>query len=197
MLAVVSGGTVVVALLAGFGVLVAWAPLVPAALVVAWLLVCRTQVARLEAARAARPLREVETTPAAYDAPVAPAAEEAPAEEAPVEQAAAETAAVAAQESAPPAPLVIEPDEDTVSLDAAALTAAMAEEMPRASTWDMQPITLPTYITKPRARRAVRRLDHDGDGVSSSARNAEDSRLVAASATGSVDERPAPQAVGS
>ena len=44
-------------------------------------------------------------------------------------------------------------------------------------------MTLPTYVTKPRAHRSVRTIDLLEPGVVSSGRNAADSALVAEAAT--------------
>ena len=49
--------------------------------------------------------------------------------------------------------------------------------------WDPLPVTLPTYVTKPRAHRSVRTIDLLEPGVVSSGRNAADSALVAEAAT--------------
>jgi membrane protein YdbS with pleckstrin-like domain len=49
--------------------------------------------------------------------------------------------------------------------------------------WDPVPVTLPTYVTKPRATRSVRTIDLNEPGVASSGRNAADSALVAEAAT--------------
>lgn len=162
--------TAVVGALAIAGVLVPWAPAVPGGLVVAWLVVCRLQVRRLDRARAAR-----RTTGDGAFADPAPVVED--------------------------APLVIEPDEDTVTLDAAALAAASAPEMPSSSLWDPLPVTLPTYVTKARARRTVRTIDLNAPDVVSSGRSEADSQLVAddaaARAADAAEEALPQQAVGS
>ena len=44
--------------------------------------------------------------------------------------------------------------------------------------WDPMPVTLPTYVTKPAARRTVRTIDLDSTGVWSSGRNDADSELA-------------------
>lgn len=44
--------------------------------------------------------------------------------------------------------------------------------------WDPVPVTLPTYVTKPAARRTVRTIDLDETGVWSSGRSESDSRLA-------------------
>jgi hypothetical protein len=79
--------------------------------------------------------------------------------------------------------------EDTVTLRAEELRAA-------ASLWDPLPITLPTYVGKPKARRTVRTIDLTARDVSSSGRDAEGSRLVAEDAS-SDDVAEPRRAVGS
>ncbi|MGI9157203.1 MAG: divisome protein SepX/GlpR [Marmoricola sp.] len=48
------------------------------------------------------------------------------------------------------------------------------------SLWDPLPLTLPTYVTKPAARRTVRTIDLTQTGVTSSGHKAEDSKLARA-----------------
>jgi hypothetical protein len=65
------------------------------------------------------------------------------------------------------------------------------------SLWDPLPVTLPTYVSKPRAARSVRTIDLLAPGVSSSGHDAASSALVADAAT-SVPPDDLPQrAVGS
>jgi hypothetical protein len=138
-----------------------WSVAIPGGLVVTWLVVCRLQVRRLDRVRNPR-----------YEGR-----------------------------------LVSPDEEDTVRLDAEALRAAVAapeqdvatvvpgtehgqehgqEQVAEAgsslsgsSLWDPLPVTLPTYVTKPRAQRTVRTIDLSQPGVQSSGRSAEDSQLVA------------------
>ena len=63
--------------------------------------------------------------------------------------------------------------------------------------WDPLPMTLPTYVTKPRAARSVRTIDLQEAGVSSSGRDAADSALVAEAATSRDEADEARKAVGS
>ncbi len=85
-------------------------------------------------------------------------------------------------------------EEDTVGLSTVAVGAALAassvEEADAAasavavnagdgeSLWDPLPITLPTYVTKPRATRTVRTIDLSQPGTWSSGRSDADSQLV-------------------
>jgi hypothetical protein len=66
------------------------------------------------------------------------------------------------------------PDEETVSIDAATIAAAMKDP----ALWDPVPVTLPTYVTKPTAPRTVRTIDLDSDGVWTSGHTAADSALA-------------------
>lgn len=140
-----------------------WSVAIPGGLVVTWLVVCRLQVRRLDRVRNPR-----------YEGR-----------------------------------LVSPDEEDTVRLDADALRrAVVGEDAPATedapaeqdvvasaiasattdpSLWDPLPVTLPTYVSKPRAQRTVRTIDLSqpdlaASGVVSSGRNAEDSRLVAETA---------------
>ena len=54
---------------------------------------------------------------------------------------------------------------------------------PAGSLWDPLPVTLPTYVGKPRAMRSVRTITFGDPGVSSSGRDAGDSALVAEAAS--------------
>lgn len=132
-----------------------WSVAIPGGLVLAWLVVCRLQVRRLDRVR--RPRYE--------------------------------------------GSLVTPDDEDTVQLDHDALRAAVAVDVdvtitqdapevatevvraePASTLWDPLPVTLPTYVSKPRAQRTVRTIDLTQPGVLSSGRSEDDSRLVAETA---------------
>lgn len=142
-----------------------WSVAVPGGLVLVWLVVCRLQVRRLDRVR--RPRYE--------------------------------------------GSLVTPDEEDTVQLDHDALRAAVAVEVdvtitqgapaaevvhaeqvpaqvaerveePASTLWDPLPVTLPTYVSKPRAQRTVRTIDLTQPGVLSSGRSEDDSRLVAETA---------------
>ncbi|MDP9820280.1 divisome protein SepX/GlpR [Nocardioides massiliensis] len=134
-----------------------WSVAIPGGLVLTWLVVCRLQVRRLDRVRNPR-----------YEGR-----------------------------------LVSPDEEDTVQLDVEALRAAVAapgqvvaavvpaveqgqeqgaeagSSLSGSSLWDPLPVTLPTYVTKPRAQRTVRTIDLSQPGVQSSGRSAEDSQLVA------------------
>lgn len=78
---------------------------------------------------------------------------------------------------------VVEDDEaeDTVGVSRADLAAAGLNAQPVAdegSLWDPLPVTLPTYVTKPAARRTVRTIELTRREVTSSGHDAADSELV-------------------
>ena len=64
------------------------------------------------------------------------------------------------------------------------------------SLWDPLPVTLPTYVSKPRASRSVRTIDLNAPGVSSSGHDPASSALVADAATSAPPDEPR-RAVGS
>jgi hypothetical protein len=82
-----------------------------------------------------------------------------------------------------PAPVV--EDGPTVGEEARPETPVSAEVAPLSpeveddgSLWDPLPLTLPTYVSKPAARRTVRTIDLTQTGVTSSGHKAEDSELA-------------------
>lgn len=134
--------------LAAFSVLGWWAVGVPAAMIVLFLVVARVSVRRQRAGYAGSA-----GAPAPAPAPVAAASE------------------------------AVEDDgaEDTVGVSRADLAAAGLGEQPIAdegSLWDPLPVTLPTYVTKPAARRTVRTIELTRREVTSSGHDAADSELV-------------------
>ena len=65
------------------------------------------------------------------------------------------------------------------------------------SLWDPLPVTLPTYVTKPRANRSVRTIDLSAPGVASSGHDPASSALVADAATSAPPDDLPQRAVGS
>lgn len=93
--------------------------------------------------------------------------------------------AVTASRAAAPVEAVEDDDsedsEDTVGVARADLAAAGLGEQPLAdegSLWDPLPVTLPTYVTKPAARRTVRTIELTRREVTSSGHDAADTALV-------------------
>ncbi len=83
----------------------------------------------------------------------------------------------------------VEPDlstEDTQGLSRDEIAAAVAAPvLDEAGLWDPLPVTLPTYVNKPRARRTVRTVELTGAGAGfvSSGHDAADTALAAEAAT--------------
>ena len=192
--------TLVVAVGVPIGWFLPWAPAIPAGITALYLVVARFSVRREQKRWAAR--RRVHRP----DAPAEPAL--AAAAPAPI-VAAAEPAAEHAAE-----PRVEEPDtaaiwarneqglavvsglDDTSSFPVG-LLRDLEPTTDAGALWDPLPVTLPTYVTKPRANRSVRTIDMQDTGVSSSGRDAADSALVAEAATSADEPEEARRAVGS
>ena len=168
VLAVLLAATAVVAGTTVAGLTLLWAPAVPAAVVVAFLALARVLVRREHAA---------------WDALVAELGQR---DDAEGEQPQPELTVVARNDQGV---AVVSDQEDTSSLDVSALRAS--------HLWDPLPMTLPTYVDKPRATRSVRTIDLQGAGVASSGHDAAASALVAEAATAGQQEPPEQRAVGS
>ena len=134
-----------------------WSMAIPGGLVVAFLVVARLTV-RAQQVRRAAPVQ-----------PPAASSESAPAEA--VELLAPSRAA---------APAEVEPDlgrEDTQGLSRDELAEAIAAPvLDDGGLWDPLPVTLPTYVTKARARRTVRTIEITG--MTSSGHDAADTELA-------------------
>ena len=169
--------------LAAFAVVPWWSAAVPTALTLLYLVLCRTQVRR--------------ERDASWDADLAASIDALPLAGAEVR--AAEPARRAARVDAPygaPRTAVrnaqgfeeVDPEEDTVAIEVALLDAVVVPTVDGGSLWDPLPVTLPTYVTKPKARRTVRTIDLDEPGTWSSGRSTEDSELVAQTAAAEAEE---------
>jgi hypothetical protein len=81
-------------------------------------------------------------------------------------------------------PAVLAETDDEVEVDPAAATTGIQDAVPAAEPvaqeglWDPVPVTLPTYVSKPPARRTVRTIDLDSTGVWTSGRTQADSALA-------------------
>lgn len=154
---------VIVGLVVFLGYAERWAIAIPAGLAVAYLVLCRTIVKREHSAYDAQRVREH------------------------IARRKAEIAVEDAADLVEPAEPVgvrarndqgfeeVTPTEDTTSIDVSALAPAVGE----ASLWDPLPVTLPTYVGKPKAARTVRTIDLSDPSISNSGRDAADSQLVA------------------
>ena len=135
-----------------FAYLPIWAPAVPGALVVAWLVIARLSVRKQQQRRRRAPAPVVESTPIEERREMPPVA--------PVSNADEFLEALA-------------DEEDTAGLDRQEIEAALADE---GSLWDPLPMTLPTYVSKARARRTVRTIELTG--ISSSGHDDTDTALA-------------------
>jgi len=156
VLGVILLALVVVAVLAGVGV-VGWVwTAVPGGLLVAWLVACRLMVKRERRVPVPRPVAE-------------PQPEVARVREIEVVDPVTGEIAVIEVPVAAPAPAAAEE---------AAATAVAAEPPAEDGMWSPMAVPLPTYVSKPPARRSVRTIDLDATGVWSSGRNDADSAIA-------------------
>ena len=81
--------------------------------------------------------------------------------------------------------------EDTVGIDVALLEAVVIPTEDGGSLWDPLPVTLPTYVTKPKAKRTVRTIDLGEPGTWTSGRTDEDAQIVARAAAEDAEARAA------
>ncbi len=153
MLSVLVLATAVVAGLAGFAIVPWWSVAIPTGLVVAFLVVARLSVRRMQRARRTVP---------------SPSAERV------VEHA-------VVQERSQARPETTTASQDLVDLlaedpDAEQRQQAEAVLADDGSLWDPLPMTLPTYVNKARARRTVRTIELTG--INSSGHDESDSALA-------------------
>jgi len=145
---------VAVGVLVTLGILQRWSAAIPAGLTLAYLVLCRTLVKRERKTWDAKTRR---ATPV-------------------VEEEYVEEPAVRLRN--PQGFEEVSADEDTAEISVSALAAAVPTT-DGGSFWDPLPVTLPTYVGKPKAARTVRTIDLTEPDVSSSSRDAADSQLVA------------------
>jgi hypothetical protein len=153
--------TAVVTGLAAFAVVPWWSVAIPSGLVLLWLVLCRTQVRRARDAR--------------WEADLADAIEQEEAVRPGRPTAGADLSAVRNAQGFEE----VAPEEDTIAIPVAVLDAVMVPTEDGGSLWDPLPVTLPTYVTKPKAKRTVRTIDLDEPGSWTSGRSEQDSALVA------------------
>lgn len=157
---------VLVAVLAAVSVTPWWTEVVPAGLTLLYLVLCRTQV---RAENTATWERELQAS-----AEDQPAAEEAAAE---TDREPVERVVVRNEQGFEE----VDADDDTLTLPAV-VDAVVVQTDDGGSLWDPLPVTLPTYVTKPKARRTVRTIDLNDPDTWTSGRTAEDAALVAEAA---------------
>jgi hypothetical protein len=153
-----------VAALAYFGTLRWGAVAVPGALTVLYLVLCRTQVRRESSADfdvlARRPVAEAQVERDEVDDVV-------------------EVIEVVATRVDEDGVADFDDTEDTVGIPVALLEAVAVPTTDGGTLWDPLPVTLPTYVTKPRAKRTVRTIELGEPGTWTSGRTPEDTRIAA------------------
>jgi hypothetical protein len=154
ILAVLLFADVVVGVVAGLGHAPLWSAAVPVVLTVLYLVLCRTQVRREDVASWTREFPET------ADGEVAPR----------------RAVRVDATHGQPVEGFGAE--EDTVGIPVELLEAVVVPTTDGGSLWDPLPMTLPTYVNKPKAKRTVRTIDLNEPGAWTSGRTEEDARLV-------------------
>jgi hypothetical protein len=160
-----------------------WSVAIPGGLTLAYLLLCRTQVRR----------ESVHDFDLLGDRP---------ADSADVTVVPRRGVRVEAQDGTPrstASPLTADADgvsefddtEDTVAIDVALLEAIVIPTEDGGSLWDPLPVTLPTYVTKPKAKRTVRTIDLGEPGTWTSGRTDEDTQIVAQAAAEDAEKKSA------
>jgi len=162
----------VVGALVGFAILPVWTVAIPASLLVAWLVACRIQVRR-EYGIASTRKPQSGTGHARMPRVSAPKLR--------MPRIRVGRSAASAAEDEDTVTIIVsgqfedvDPDRkhvmEKVPLEADALDEQLVIAVPSAAShgelvWDPLPVTLPTYVTKPRAGRTVRTIDFDAPGV--------------------------------
>lgn len=178
------GATVVVGALVVFAVLPIWSLAVPTALVFAWLVACRIQVrGELGLGRVARADRgeEIDQEEVGREAVGRDAADD------------EETVVIAPVDGeSPPRKHVMErtplEEEDLLEIEVSAVPVASPTG---AMLWDPVPVTLPTYVTKPRAARTIRTIEFGEPGAWTSGHVDGEDTEVPRPADPEVEHRPA------
>jgi hypothetical protein len=154
------------------GQLPRWSPVLPGGVVVLFAVLCRTQVRRQRSRRpqAGAPRRR----------PTAPVHEHVEPEPSMAEP------ARSVQPASPPQPLPEPEPEPLLQTEPEPLADQVAEPAGSAmltpdtgALWDPVPVTLPTYVTKPKASRTVRTIDLGAAGAWTSGRTPEDAEIAA------------------
>lgn len=176
VLLVLVAATAAVSTAAGLAYLPLWAIAIPSTLLVAWLVACRVQVRSEYGHAQAAPL-QLPKIPAAVRRRTPAKAETSQKTPRWATQASKRRAGAAESEDT----VIVATDIDEVEperrhvmeevpLEADALDEQLVIAVPSAAShgemvWDPLPVTLPTYVTKPRAGRTVRTIDFDAPGA--------------------------------
>jgi hypothetical protein len=208
ILALLVAACAVTAVAAAAAVVPVWAVVVPAGLLVGFLVLCRVLVRRDRARQVAARRTSGPVAPAqrVANVPVAAAPAPAPAPAATAPAAVTPDTAVEAPVMEAPGPSSSAPVgslDDTgafrelVGLPVQRESSSAHGQPAPGSLWDPLPVTLPTYVGKQRAMRSVRTISLGDPGVSSSGRDAADSALVAGAQAGTTQPGDdAPRVVG-
>ena len=180
--------TAITAGLAAFALVPWWSVAIPGGLTLAYLLLCRTQVRRESIhdfdLLGDRPAGSTDVTVAPRRAIRVEAQDGTPRS-----MASPMTADVVARAVDADGVSQFDDTEDTVGIDVALLEAIVIPTEDGGSLWDPLPVTLPTYVTKPKARRTVRTIDLGEPGTWTSGRTEEDTQIVAQAAAENAEAR--------
>ena len=187
------GVDAVVATLAGFSLVPWWSVAIPVALTLLYLVLCRRQVRRENAALRS-PAVVAGRNAAEESAKASPRRA--------VRVDASYGTVQAPRRAAAGRGDEFSAHEDTVQIQVADLepVAVSVETVDSGSLWDPLPVTLPTYVNKARAARTVRTIDLSAPGTWTSGRDEADSALVEQTVAETAEEAVEPEswrAVGS
>lgn len=174
---------VLVGVAARFGLIPWWSIAIPAVLVVGFLVVARRQVRKMEEAfwitasrQRPEPSNVVRRNAARVDASAGVAKHDRPAQADPDDE---PTLTLSAEQIAAAAPKL-----DQQRVRAVSMTTADG-----GSLWDPLPITLPTYVDKPAAKRTIRTIELGEPGTWSAGHSEDDSRAAAVSKAADADAK--------
>ena len=177
LLTVLLLSTAVTVVVAAVGRAPWWSVAVPGALTLVYLVLCRTQVRR-ESLHDFEVLTERRDD--SGDVTVVPRrAARVEAQDGTPRQPSAPTTTTIAARVDEHGVAEFDDTEDTVGIDVALLDAIVIPTDDGGSLWDPLPVTLPTYVSKPKAKRTVRTIDLGEPGTWTSGRTAEDTQIVA------------------
>lgn len=184
VLLVLLAATAVVVALAAFSILLWWSVAIPSGVVVSWLVLCRFQVRSEDDAswrrrRTESPRRSAGTSPrskdtgtaqpwAGYGLGGAPAGDQ-PDEEPTVSITADGVAAVSSGRGPHARDPQAAPVSDADLREATAVAVPVTTD-DGSSLWDPLPVTLPTYVSAPKAARSIRTIDLGAPGTWTSGR---------------------------
>lgn len=173
---------VATAVAAFLGYLPRWSPAVPGGVTLMFLLLCRTQVHRQRSRRpripVARPRPQVAASERVERAPQPVVVDRDPSGESSVVPGSLPQPEVSDDQRVEPEPVhrYVEPEPAQHQAEPAGSALRSPDT---GALWDPVPVTLPTYVTKPKARRTVRTIDLGTAGAWTSGRTPEDAEIAA------------------